>query len=382
MIKHPHHSFVQHKDSFTQNDSFIMRNNLITFILCTLIVASSCTSKNKINTASTTEVKEQVATSIAESIKEAPAPAQSTVIQQLKAAGNLYGDTQCFDKAALGYVVLYAPTEVPVFNERLHAAGMYTYFEKNKKDGVQTIYISKQPRLEFQTFIDTLQQKYPDFYKELSFIHDADSALIDVLKVDKEELQHGGIAYVFDKDGKELFSLDDYLCQGEKLQNIYQHFYPSDLKFTEAASKIETGKMVPPELNTYFADYLGKQNVLITFYPAPLSHSCSIQMGQLSEFAVDNLESKKLKVLAISIGNQEQVDAWGTHQPIDGIELVADSLGLISNAFDSILTEANGTIYSDRTVFLIDKTGIVRYINKDYDVGADLDILEEEIKKL
>ncbi len=360
-----------------------MRNNLFILSLFALIIASSCTSKNKINTTKQ-EVQEQAATSITETTKEAPAPADAkgNLLQQLKAVGNLYGDTQCFDKPAKGYVVLYAPTDVPVFNEQLHTAGMYTYFEKNKKDGVQTIYISKQPRLEFQTFLDTIKTKYPSFYKELSFIHDVDSSLIDVLKIDKEELQHGGIAYVFDKEGKELFSLDDYLCQGEKLQHIYQHFYPSDLKFTETASKIETGKMIPPELNTYFADYLGKQNVLITFYPAPLSHSCSIQMGQLSEFAVDNLESKKLKVLAISIGNQEQVTAWGIHQPVDGIELVADSLGVISNAFDSILTEANGTIYSDRTVFLIDKTGIVRYINKDYDVGADLDILEDEIKKL
>jgi alkyl hydroperoxide reductase subunit AhpC len=61
---------------------------------------------------------------------------------------------------------------------------------------------------------------------------------------------------------------------------------------------------------------------------------------------------------------------------------LADSTGIISNDFNSLLREEDGIVYSDRTVFIIDKEGIVQYINDDYDVVADLTNLEEAILAL
>jgi len=121
---------------------------------------------------------------------------------------------------------------------------------------------------------------------------------------------------------------------------------------------------------------------LFTFYPSPLSHTCSVQMETLDELTLSHLGTKSLKVLAVSIGSTAQIESWKFHQPIDGMEMVADSTGAISNAFHSVLEDEHQVIYSDRTVFLINKEGMVTYKNQDYDVRADLDLLEEAILKL
>lgn len=308
----------------------------------------------------------------------------SPALQAIQAEGKLWGDDKVFDQKAKGYIVVYAPRldDPYYFDHQLHIAGMYTYFEAEKGEKVETILIGKDDKAIFDDFIETTKSQHPDIFKALTFVNDTDSSLVKTLGLDADHLDHGGVAITYDDKGKALFQEIDYKCQGEKLQHMHQHFYPRKISFPATGYKIEVGKKIPPELNSYFADYMGKQNVLMTFYPAPLSHSCSVQMRTLGNFAVQNMESKDLKVIAVSIGSLQQVEAWQLHQPIKGLEMVADTSGSISNAFNSLLKDEHGVIYSDRTVFLIDKTGMVRYINKDYDVKADLDVLEGEIKKL
>lgn len=309
---------------------------------------------------------------------------ESHFIQSVEAGGDILGDTKIFDHAAKGYILVYPPTlsDMNAFEHPLHLAGMYTYFESEKGKKVETIFVSNEDKAVFDEFIARNQKEHPEFYKSLSFLHDAKGELIKKLDIDADHLSHGGVAILYDEKGEEIFREIDYKCQGEKLQRMYQYFNPRKTNFAKTNYEIEVGEKVPPALAPHCTEYLGQKNMLITFYPAPLSHSCSIQMRTLSDMATQNLESKDLKVVAISIGSLEQVAAWETHQPVKSIELKADVTGEISNAFNSLLTDEHGITYSDRTVFLIDKTGTVRYINKDYDVTADLDVLEQEILKL
>ncbi len=347
--------------------------NKITYFLIIFLLFNAC------QTTTTTE-------KVVDDAKPATsvALAQSAAIKAIKEVGNLSGDTAVFDRPAKGYIVVYAPVlnDDYIFDHNLHIAGMYTYFEQEKGEKVETILIGKDDEGVFNDFLKNAQSTHKDAFSELTFIHDKDSILIQSLKLDTTHLDHGGVAVAYDKTGKELFQETEYKCQGEKLQRMYQHFYPRNLSLPKTAYEIKVGQKIPPELTKYFADYMGKQNVLMTFYPAPLSHSCSIQMRTLGQFALENMETKDLKVIAVSIGSLQQVEAWQLHQPIKGLEMRADSTGAVSNAFNSLLKDEYGVIYSDRTVFLIDKQGVVQYINQDYDVRADLDVLENEIQKL
>lgn len=294
------------------------------------------------------------------------------------------GDQKLFERSATGYLLVYAPTlnDLNAFEHPLHLAGMYTYFENSEEKHVETILVSSDDKSVYNSFLEENKRTHPEFYNQLSFVHDPDKKLIELLKIDADHMAHAGIAITFDENAEEIFRQEDYKCQGEKLQRIHQHFYPREMALPATNYEIEVGNKLPPELLSYCKDYLGKKNMLITFYPAPLSHSCSIQMRTFNDIATQNLESKDLKAIAVSIGTLEQIDSWKLHQPTKSIELVADTSGAFSNSFNSLLKDDYGVIYSDRTVFLIDKEGVVRYINKDYDVAADLDVLENEIKKL
>ena len=283
-------------------------------------------------------------------------------------------------KSDVGYVVVITPTLVnkKIFDLGLHLAGFYTYLESEANGGVETIFIAVDSTKYYSAFIADLQKNNPLFFKEMTFISDVDSTLIHKIASEDLHLDHAGFAIAYDANGNFLYELDEYRSQGEKLQRLYQTYYPREIaKHPKPSYEIVKGEKLPTELLKYVEDYIGKQNVMITFYPSPLSHACSIQMDDFTKFS----DEMNLKMFGVSIGNEKQINSWSQNQYV-GLEMLADSTGIISNEFNSILRESDGIVYSDRTVFIIDKVGIVQYVNKDYDVGADLTNLENAILSL
>ncbi len=309
-----------------------------------------------------------------------PSEPSSSMLDVLKTVGDMKGDLNFHQTQTKGYVVVVAPTlaDQNTFDVGLHTAGVYTYLENEKDGGVETILVSQEKPKVYQSFIDIFKKERSELYPKLTFINDTTGQIVKALGVNTEHLDHAGEAIAFDAKGNKLYSLDEYRCQGEKLQRLYQTFYPRTIEeFGKNSYTIEKGKKLPTELMKYVKDYIGKQNVMMTFYPSPLSHACSIQMDDFTHFS----EKKNIKMFGVSIGTHEQVNAWKMNQYV-GLELLADSTGVISNDFNSLLREDDGIIYSDRTVFIIDKEGIVQYINEDYDVVADLTNLENAILAL
>lgn len=296
-------------------------------------------------------------------------------ILNLLSSYKLDGDTEL--KSEVGYVAVVAPTlsNKEVFDLGLHMAGFYTYLENEAKGGVETILISADSSQYYSAFVSNLKKNNPILFKELSLVNDTDSTLIKQIVPESMHLDHAGFAIAYDANGDFLYNIDEYRCQGEKLQRFHQTFYPREIdEFPTPSYEIKKGEKLPTELLKYVDDYIGKQNVMITFYPSPLSHACSIQMDDFTQFS----EKMNLKMFAVSIGNESQIKSWSMNQYV-GLDMLADSTGIISNDFNSILREADGIVYSDRTVFVIDKEGIVQYVNQDYDIAADLTNLENAI---
>jgi len=272
-------------------------------------------------------------------------------------------------KSEVGYAVVIAPTltNKKIFDLGLHLAGFYTYLESEKNGGVETIFIAVDSTKYYTKFIADLEKHNPVYLKEMTFISDVDSSLIKKLAPEELHLDHAGMALAYDAQGNFLFELDEYRSQGEKLQRLHQTYYPRKIaKHPKPKYEIVKGQKLPTELIKYVDGHIGKQNVMITFYPSPLSHACSIQMDDFTKFS----EEANLKMFAVSIGNETQIESWSQNQYV-GLEMLADSTGIISNDFNSLLREHDGIVYSDRTVFIIDKEGIVQYVNKDYDVMAN-----------
>lgn len=107
------------------------------------------------------------------------------------------------------------------------------------------------------------------------------------------------------------------------------------------------------------SDFKGKNNVLLAFFPMAWTTVCTNQIPSY-ENEREHFDQHDTRVLAISVDSIPCLQNW--QKTIGGISyhLMSDSSphGEVSRKF-GVLTESD---YSDRVVFLIDKQGIIRYI--------------------
>ena len=147
---------------------------------------------------------------------------------------------------------------------------------------------------------------------------------------------------------------------------------------------IEIGEKAPnvefPESATgesfKLSDLKGK-NVLLAFYPKAYTPGCTKQMcGYTEDFNL--LEQKKVQVIAISKDKQKSADGFKAKYDMP-FYVIGDSAKEIIRTFEVHLKLG---VSAQRSVFLIDKQGIIRYINMKYSVTKSKDELYEEIDKL
>jgi peroxiredoxin len=210
--------------------------------------------------------------------------------------------------------------------------------------------------------------------------------------------------YIVDKDNKIIYARYDYKGEGEKLKDIQTKLYSlfginqklpdgeypllvqgdkaPDFEF-EYVNDIVTEIGTLTESSAKLSDYLGTKNVLIAFYPAPYSLSCSSEVTRFDTYAeermIEKINSRQLddlELLMVSVSNNYILEKWKTDMNLKNIKLVSDNSGDISMKYNSF----NSLGWNKRTVFLINKEGIVQYIDWDYNVdNDDFGILKEQI---
>lgn len=197
--------------------------------------------------------------------------------------------------------------------------------------------------------------------------------------------------YIADKENKILYANDNFKGEGEKLKSIQTELYSCfNLKENIAAENsypvlmhgdeardftfTAAGSLTTEEVN--LSDYKGKKNVLLAFYPAPFSMSCSYEVSKFDTFAeeqlmqrVNNSGMDDIELLMVSYSNNYILSKWKEDMGITSVKLVNDFDGSISMKYNSY----NPFGYSNRTVFLINKEGRVEYIDWDYNVNNDND---------
>ncbi|RFC44405.1 MAG: peroxiredoxin (alkyl hydroperoxide reductase subunit C) [Verrucomicrobia bacterium] len=135
--------------------------------------------------------------------------------------------------------------------------------------------------------------------------------------------------------------------------------------------------------------FLGKQNVVLFFYPKDFTFVCPTELHAFQEKLAE-FEKRHTAVVGVSTDTEQCHWAWlqtpKNHGGIAGVKypLVADSNKTISSAFDVLNGEfgvdedgnltASSEMIAYRGLFLIDKQGIVRHqLVNDLPLGRSVD---------
>lgn len=236
--------------------------------------------------------------------------------------------------------------------------------------------------------------------KDLDFIMVSDKQmnvenLFGISKWDSDKTNNGSHVYIINKDNKIVYANYDYKGEGEKLKTVQGELYTMfDLKevmqtettfspLTQGEKERDfnfkyitfgtTNGATPDVKEGTLLEYIGKKNILLAFYPAAYSYSCSAEINTFNHWAEDRLLEKvknselnndDLEILMVSVSNPYILSKWKNEMNLNNVKLVSDDNGAISAMYSSY----NAFGYNKRTVFLIDKEGNVSYINWDYKV--------------
>ena len=168
--------------------------------------------------------------------------------------------------------------------------------------------------------------------------------------------------------------------------NIYQ---VGNLKPIDSVLKLKMGQPAPdftlPSIsgeNISLGQYRGKKNVVLSFVPAAWTPVCSDQWPGYN-IAKDIFEQNEAILLGITVDNVPTLYAWTNQMGKLWFHVLSDFWPHGGVAKKYGVLRSNGV--SERALFVIDKKGIIRYIDV-HDINKrppleDLAVALEKLKK-
>lgn len=133
-----------------------------------------------------------------------------------------------------------------------------------------------------------------------------------------------------------------------------------------------------PDEQMTLAGLRGK-NVILAFYPADWSGGCTTEV---CTFRDTFMEFGKLNAVVLGVSGDYAFShhEWAKHHNLP-FALLSDHDHRVARAYDSYMEQYG---MNKRTVYLIDKEGVVRYVNLAFKAGdkKDYDALRAELEKL
>jgi len=184
--------------------------------------------------------------------------------------------------------------------------------------------------------------------------------------------------------GNLFFTSSAYaLSEGYK-NNIYN---PGELKPVDSVLKVKVGQAAPDfALKTVsgktvsLKDYYGKKNIVISFVPAAWTPVCSDQWPGYN-IVKDIFDNYDAILLGITVDNIPTLYSWTNQMGKLWFEVLSDFWphGAVAGKFGVLRSEG----VSERALFVIDKKGIIRYIDvHNINRRPPLEILIRELEKL
>jgi peroxiredoxin len=164
-------------------------------------------------------------------------------------------------------------------------------------------------------------------------------------------------------------------------------YNPGQLKPNDSGTTLKIGDQAPdfmlPSLagnKVGLSSYRGKQNVVLSFVPAAWTPVCSQQWPGYN-IAKEIFDKSDTVLIGISVDNVPTLHAWTKQMGQLWFPVVSDFWphGAVANTYGVL--RADGT--SERALFIIDKHGIIRYIDvHDINTMPKLEDLAKELGKL
>jgi peroxiredoxin len=180
-----------------------------------------------------------------------------------------------------------------------------------------------------------------------------------------------------------LFSLSTFASDVPK-ESIYR---VGTLKPVDSVLKVKVGDKAP-DFNlrsvsgnmVSLKDYVGKKNVVISFVPAAWTPVCSDQWPGYN-IVRDEFERYDATLIGISVDNIPTLFAWTHSMGTLWFPVLSDFWphGKVAGAYGVL--RSDGT--ADRAIFIIDKNGVIRYIDvHDINKRPPLEDIINGLKKL
>lgn len=167
-------------------------------------------------------------------------------------------------------------------------------------------------------------------------------------------------------------------------ENIYN---PGQLKPVDSVLKVKVGDAAPDFTLPAIAggtvslhDFRGKKNVVISFVPAAWTPVCSDQWPGYN-ILKDMFDSHDAVLLGITEDNIPTLFAWTNQMGKIWFPVLSDFCphGKVASSFGVLRSDC----VSERALFVIDKKGLIRYINvNDINKRPRLEDLVSELEKL
>lgn len=159
------------------------------------------------------------------------------------------------------------------------------------------------------------------------------------------------------------------------------------LKPTDSALKVRVGQKAPdfslPAVSggrVSLKDYYGKKNVVLSFVPAAWTPVCSDQWPGYN-ILKDLFEAHDAILLGISVDNVPTLYSWTNQMGKLWFPVLSDFWPHGRTAAEYGILRGDGV--SERAIFLIDKQGMIRYIDvHDINERPSLEMLIRELEKL
>ena len=167
-------------------------------------------------------------------------------------------------------------------------------------------------------------------------------------------------------------------------EDIYN---PGALKPTDSTLKVKVGDPLPdftlPAVSggqVSLSQFLGKKNVVISFIPAAWTPVCSDQWPGYN-IAKGIFDKNDAVLLAISVDNIPTLFAWTNHMGNLWFPVLSDFWPHGAFARKLGILRSNGV--SERALFMVDKKGIIRYIDvHDINKRPSLGDIARELERL
>jgi peroxiredoxin len=166
--------------------------------------------------------------------------------------------------------------------------------------------------------------------------------------------------------------------------NIYN---PGKLKPVDSVLKVKVGEAAPDfTLKSVggkmisLKDYYGKKNVVISFVPAAWTPVCSDQWPGYN-IVQDIFDFNDAVLLGITVDNIPTLYSWTNQMGKLWFDVLSDFWphGAVADKFGVLRSDG----VSERALFIIDKKGVIRYIDvHDINQRPLLEVLVREMGKL